>query len=146
MSKKLTILKKNWYEDGVRFKCTSCGKCCTGKGGVVFLSMEEAKNISNFLKITLEDLISTYCRKIEGKLILKDAENTDTCIFLKNKQCQIYQHRPTQCKAFPYWPSIMRSKKNWEKEKNSCEGIDHPEGEIIDLKKIQENLQKMKER
>lgn len=146
MSENLTVLNKRWYEDGIRFKCTSCGKCCTGKGGVVFLSNEEAKKISTFLKISLEDFLSIYCRKIEGKFILKDAENTDTCIFLKDKKCQIYQNRPTQCKTFPYWPSIMRSKKNWENEKKSCEGIDHPEAETVNIETIEINLQKMEER
>lgn len=145
MSEKLSVLNKNWYEKGVPFKCTSCGKCCTGSG-CVSLSENEAKDIAKYLELSFEKFLSLYCIKSMGKYLLKDLPGTDHCIFLKEKKCSIYEHRPTQCKTFPYWPSIMRSKKNWDSEARHCEGINHPEADLISTDVIEKNLQLMEER
>lgn len=146
MPKTLKVLKKNWYDEGVPFKCTSCGKCCTGKGGIVSLTESEAQNIAQFLKMSFKKFMTLYCTKQMGKYILKDDPGTDNCIFLKENKCSIYENRPLQCKTFPYWPSIMRSKENWDEEAKCCEGINHPDANLVKLDVIQENLNLMENR
>lgn len=44
--------------------------------------------------------------------------NGTGCIFLEEdgKTCSIYQHRPTQCRTFPYWPSLLDNRTNWYNE------------------------------
>lgn len=130
MSKPLKNFIDPWYKNGLRFKCTGCGKCCTGSG-LVTLTLDEADKISAWLKISIEKFLNIYCKKINGNYYLKDLAGTDHCIFLENKQCKIYPLRPTQCKTFPYWPSLLRTKEDWDREASYCEGINHPEGELV---------------
>ncbi|MCI0381817.1 MAG: YkgJ family cysteine cluster protein [Chlamydiae bacterium] len=132
-----------WYETGLRFGCTQCGKCCTGPPGVVQVSKEEAEKIAAYLQIPLKDFLEKYTRSIGKKLSLTEkpknhAKNYD-CIFLKGKQCQIYPVRPKQCRTFPFWKQNLSSKAAWEETKKICEGIDHPNGPLISLSQI-ENL------
>jgi hypothetical protein len=38
--------KQPWYKDGLRFKCTGCGDCCTGAPGFVWVNNEEIAAIA----------------------------------------------------------------------------------------------------
>lgn len=139
MSEKLPI-KNPWYQEGLKFKCTECGKCCTGKGGVVYLTYEEAQKIADHLELPLEKFLEQYTIQMLRKLALIDRPRTDACIFLKDKQCQIYKVRPTQCKTFPFWPSIVNSKESWDMASLSCEGINHEDAEKVPQTIIEEKL------
>ncbi len=35
-----------WYADGLRFRCTACGQCCTGEPGHVWVTKDEIKRIA----------------------------------------------------------------------------------------------------
>ena len=41
----------------------------------------------------------------------------------RKKQCSIYQVRPQQCKAFPWWAENLRSKRSWKQVKATCPGL-----------------------
>ena len=49
-----------WFSDGLRFKCTGCGKCCTGSPGYVFLSNQDLDNLSNHFHLTREEFTKKY--------------------------------------------------------------------------------------
>lgn len=121
---KLAITKEKspWYKDGLQFKCTGCGKCCTGAPGAVWLKPHEIETIAAYLKITKEEFIKSYTRLIDGRISLIEKERYD-CIFLEGNACSVYPVRPVQCQTFPFWPSLLQSKENWEAAKSSCEGI-----------------------
>ena len=39
------------------------------------------------------------------------------CIFLSEMgQCSIYEHRPIQCRTYPFWPSLLEDRESWESE------------------------------
>ena len=40
------------------------------------------------------------------------------CVFLEKEtnHCQIYEARPTQCRTYPFWPSIMKAPDAWHEE------------------------------
>ena len=135
MTKPLKNFSDPWYKEGLRFKCTGCGKCCQGPG-LVTLNLEEAEKISEHLDISIEEFFNLYGKKVNGKYFLKDLPGTEDCIFLENKQCKIYHLRPTQCKTFPYWPSVLRTKQDWDREAKNCEGINHPDGELVFLNNL----------
>jgi len=141
---KLKVIKdeKPWYKQGLKFKCTECGKCCTGKNGYVWLSESEVDNISKYLKISKKEFLAKYARLAYGRLSLIDANKWGDCIFLKNNKCEIYPVRPKQCKTFPWWPMIMKDRKSWEEFKEYCEGIDHPDGKHYHVQEIEESLKK----
>ena len=90
-----------------------------------------------------EEFLSLYTRDVDYGLYylvsLKEKDNYD-CIFLGENGCSIYEGRPLQCRTYPFWPSIVESRGNWEREKNSCPGIG--KGTVVDKKTIQEMLDK----
>lgn len=124
MKNKLNI----WFEEGVTFKCTGCGKCCTGAPGYVWLTDEDITLLAKKLQITEKEFLSKYTRYINGKYSLKERPVSYDCIFLNGKECTVYEARPKQCKKFPFWQENFLSKEAWNSLKESCEGINHKEG------------------
>lgn len=115
-----------WYENGLQFKCTGCGLCCTGAPGYVWVSDKEIVEIANYLKLDLAEFISSYLRRVDGKFSLLEKQYSSSgydCIFLKENKCSIYSLRPTQCRTFPWWPQNLKSKSDWLEAAKHCEGI-----------------------
>lgn len=127
----------SWYKDGLKFKCTGCGHCCTGEPGYVWLSPEEIDAISAHLGISKEKFIQTYTRSVFGKLSLREDRVNFDCIFLKDKRCQIYNERPSQCRTFPWWKENLESPASWKEVARRCEGVDHPDAPVVSLDVIE---------
>lgn len=125
-----------WFEKGLSFRCTGCGKCCTGSDGYVFLSPVDIQNLASHLHMSQEDFCRRYTRLVDGDYALLDQRNGD-CIFLKKNQCDVYQERPVQCRTFPFWTQNLRSKSDWEKAASFCEGINHPDAPTVPLEEIE---------
>lgn len=132
---------KPWYLSGVGFKCTGCGNCCAKEPGAVFVSEEEIAEMAHKLGIAKKVFLERYTRKLHGLIALLEQPNFD-CVFLKESRCTLYEARPKQCKTYPFWPEILRSKKAWDQEKYRCEGLDHPEGDHYTFEQIRSFLQK----
>ena len=127
-----------WFNDGLRFKCTGCGKCCTGSPGYVFVSDRDLEKLAGRFKLSVEDFSRKYTRLVDGQIALLDDPKTDDCIFLKEKQCTAYEDRPTQCRTFPWWIHHLREPKDWEEAAERCEGINHPDAPLVPSEQIQE--------
>ena len=141
MMNPLHLITDPWYKKGLKFKCTECGKCCSGFPGFVWLSPSDIGRLAKRLNVSKEAFIKRYTRRKEGKLSLVEKKNYD-CIFYQNKKCTVYEARPSQCRTFPFWLSNIKSERDWKNAKESCEGIDHPEGKVISSHEIQHNLKK----
>lgn len=62
-----------------RFKCTECGKCCTGNGEV-WANMAECSAIAVHLQVPLDQFLDTYCKPYDnspGWRRLKYKDNFD---------------------------------------------------------------------
>lgn len=116
-------MNEKWYQEGLRFKCTECGKCCGGSPGYVWVDQEEMEAIAAYLKISLKDFMRKYTRRIGQRYSLLESKQNFDCVFLKDKKCQIYGARPTQCKTYPWWPQNLSSQNAWDETAKSCEGI-----------------------
>jgi len=127
-----------WFEDGLKFKCTGCGKCCTGSPGYVFLSKSDMERLSSHFSLTLDEFTKKYTRLIDGQYALLDRLHSEDCIFLENNRCSVYEARPVQCKTFPWWIHNLRDPEDWEEASTKCEGINHPEAPLVPSLKIQE--------
>lgn len=138
----LTMSIPLWYEKGVQFGCTKCGKCCTGSPGYVWLTEEDLTTLCHHFKMDRASFCKKYTRNVNGKLSLLEDSVTYDCILLKNNQCTAYKARPSQCSQFPFWKSIMRSAKTWEEAKGLCEGINNPEGRVFSKDEIDEIMKK----
>ena len=145
---KLDVLSSSdpWYAEGLKFTCTQCGNCCTGGPGFVWISQDEIGRLAEFLKLSSQEVISRYCRKIGGRVSLKERKmpngNYD-CVFLqeipptagakelgegeripiKRRGCAIYPVRPLQCRTWPFWDSNLGSPKAWDIASKKCPGM-----------------------
>jgi Fe-S-cluster containining protein len=141
-SESLRMLKEDdvWYKEGLRFKCTGCGQCCTGAPGYTWVSEKEIVEISAHLKLSVKDFSQRYLRYVDGKYSLRENPVNYDCIFLKEKKCQIYLNRPTQCRTYPWWPRVIKSEADWINASHSCEGINHPDAPLVPATTIEEQL------
>jgi Fe-S-cluster containining protein len=125
-----TSNNEEWWKDGLKFGCTSCGKCCQNKGEV-WLDADEFADLSIHLKESPSIVLSKYSEKtMSGWVKLKTQETEDKednrCIFLgaDDKQCTIYESRPIQCKTYPFWPRLLSSETEWEDESVLADSVD----------------------
>lgn len=127
----------NWFDEGLRFKCTGCGKCCTGSPGYVYLSLTDLERLADHFQLTPTEFAKKYTRLVDGQYALLDKPNSGDCLFLENKQCTVYETRPIQCRTFPWWIHNLREPSDWEEAAKSCEGVNHPDAPIIPSIEIQ---------
>lgn len=131
-----------WYKEGLRFKCTGCGRCCTGKAGYVWVSVEEMQSMANVLNISLDLFKRKYTRIREQKyaLVEKITLNKEyACVFLQDNKCLVYQARPLQCRTFPWWPENLNNPESWALAAQECEGITD-QAPIVPYSEIEANL------
>ncbi len=127
-----------FFKDGLHFECQQCSHCCRDFPGLVKLSQEDLLRLAAWAELTAEQFKQVYCRSVECAdkktyLVLKELSNCD-CIFWQNGGCIAYEARPLQCRTFPFWTSVLKSKETWEEAGKSCPGINkgklHVAGEI----------------
>jgi Fe-S-cluster containining protein len=147
--------KETWYQDGLKFTCSQCGNCCTGGPGYVWISKEEIVRLADYLKITPEETVEKYCRKVAGQFSLKENRDPATgnydCVFLASERaprgagdkvvqtkrgCSIYPVRPLQCRTWPFWSENLASSQNWNRAAKRCHGMNH--GRKFTVEKIHE--------
>ncbi|MDR3123770.1 MAG: YkgJ family cysteine cluster protein [Treponema sp.] len=113
-----------FYARGLRFSCARCSECCRIDPGFVFLRENDMELLVSALEMKYTEFIRRYCRwtpNIGGgeQLSLRERANYD-CVFWLNG-CAVYEARPLQCRAYPFWPSLLASRKAWEAM--SCPGM-----------------------
>lgn len=108
---------RNWSQsrDDARFqfKCTQCGKCCTGNGGRVRVNEREIEEITRVLQVTsTQEVEAKYLRRAADPIdvsggedsqqqqwwwFLRQTDDDAQCIFLDGTKCSIYKGTPTRC-------------------------------------------------
>ncbi len=128
---------KPWYKDGLRFKCTACGDCCTGAPGFVWVNKEEMEALAAAAGVEdLEEFEQQYVRKVGIRRSLREFPNGD-CVFFDSdsRKCQVYQARPRQCRTWPFWTSNLKSLQAWEETCEVCPGSG--KGKLYQLEQIE---------
>ncbi|MDG1874409.1 MAG: YkgJ family cysteine cluster protein [Mariniblastus sp.] len=127
---------KPWYKDGLKFKCSGCGDCCTGAPGYVWVNQEEMNMMAEEVDLSLEEFQDQYTRKIGIRRSLKEFGNGD-CVFFdhETRKCEVYAARPRQCKTWPFWDSNLRTPKDWEQTCEECPGSGT--GKLYQLEEIE---------
>jgi Fe-S-cluster containining protein len=133
----LTPPSEPWFANGLRFKCTGCGKCCTGPSGYVFLSESDLQNLADHFSLSPQEFAKKYTRLVDGGYALLDRPGSDHCLFLEDKKCTVYEARPVQCRTFPWWIQNLKEPEEWEEAATHCEGINHPDAPIVPAVEIQ---------
>jgi len=120
-------------EIGLRFGCTQCGNCCSGSPGVVLLNDDEINALAKRLEMPREQFVRDYTHPTSRGPSLNERVSPHglDCVFLDRKTvpgravCGVYEDRPSQCRAWPFWRELTRSRRNWVKASADCPGLDH---------------------
>jgi len=117
-------MKLDWWSEGVLFSCKGCGRCCRGEPGAIFFTAEEGERVRNFLELSEVEFRRGYVTLRWGEPSFIERQNGD-CVFydVESAKCAIYTIRPLQCTLFPFWFSVMKSKKEWDKQAKRCPGM-----------------------
>ena len=125
-----------------KFECTRCNGCCGGKPGYVWLSEEDLDTLCGYTRMSRREFVLVYCKLVDigikVTLSLKEKQNY-SCVFLGSGGCEVYEARPSQCRTYPFWESIIEEENGWEKERVECPGIGH--GPAAQPDKISASLQ-----
>jgi Fe-S-cluster containining protein len=130
----------SWYRDGLRFTCKRCGNCCSGKGSVVVVSPREREALARRLGMTREEFEAKHTKTAFDDVVLIDDEETGDCEWLERRDdgtsaCRVNDAKPDQCRSYPFWPRVVRSRAAWEAEGERCRGIG--EGESVPAEEVE---------
>ncbi len=119
-------------EVGLRFGCTQCGHCCSGGPGVVLVTDDEIDALARRLGIDRQTFVETHTHRTgRGRSLNEKASVRGLdCVFLDRKTipgkavCGVYEDRPAQCRSWPFWQHLTRTRRDWVKAGADCPGID----------------------
>lgn len=108
--------------EGLRFECQpGCTECCTQKG-FVYLTEDDVARAAAFLGMNREEFERRYVYRTRRKLRLRVPKHAN-CHFLEHDRCRIHPAKPLQCRAFPFWPELVESARQWRITARYCPGI-----------------------
>jgi len=113
-----------WYQDGLRFKCSQCGDCCTGAPGYVWVNKEEITQLATLVGMDdIEAFRDKYVRKVGIRESLREYAD-GACVFFDTeaRKCTVYEARPRQCRTWPFWDSNVRDEEAWARTCEVCPG------------------------
>ena len=109
MSDAVTVRPKDW----VPFRCRLCGNCCRNlRGNLLMPEQIDAYRLARFLRERgeveyMEDFYTryTYPDMLEGffpVFLINTVDPDDSCVFLKDGRCSVYEARPRVCRLYPF--------------------------------------------
>ena len=116
------------------FICTGCGECCSGKDNEVMVSPNEIDVLCKATGLTPDEIVEPYPEWIHdygatftfGRVLQRGEDGN--CMFLKNKRCTVYEHRPHICRTYPF---MLNEDKLLVFECPGCNGTDTPDAEQL---------------
>jgi uncharacterized protein len=131
-----------WMSQGFRFECQSgCTACCEQQG-FVYLTEQDLTRIAERLGMTSAEFERKYVYRTRNLLRLRVPKQSQ-CHFLTAEGCSIHSVKPLQCRAFPFWPELVESRREWLKTKRYCPGLD--QGPLIEIETAREKAREIKE-
>ncbi|MGE5568557.1 MAG: YkgJ family cysteine cluster protein [Rhodospirillales bacterium] len=108
--------------DALRFTCIrGCTACCDQRG-FVYLTEADLKRAASFLGMTARAFERRFVYRTRHLLRLRKPRGSQ-CPFLTAKGCSIHPAKPTQCRAFPFWPELVGDPAAWKETSQYCPGI-----------------------
>src|SRR3954465_10361241 len=127
-----------WYKDGLRFRCTQCGDCCTGAPGFVWVTPDEIAAIAAYRGEPVEEFTGLYTRPAHRGRTLREKGNGDCVFYERGAGCTVYPVRPRQCATWPFWESNVATPEAWRRTCRVCPGSG--QGELIPAEEITKRL------
>lgn len=129
-----------FYSQGLRFGCTRCSACCTRESGYVFLSALDMRRLARRLDLCDEEFFLEYCEVVDLEIVQRVSLVADdsVCVFWKDGGCSVYEDRPLQCRAYPFWGVNLVDRRTWARGAEECPGIH--QGRLWSREEIEEWL------
>ena len=114
MDDQKTMVVSVHAKDCVDYQCRRCGQCCRHIKDAVMVESMDAYRLANYLRgcdpniCTIDDVLTRYCEPMPLTqecfpiFMLKTTGPDDSCIFLKDGLCSIYEARPRTCRLYPF--------------------------------------------
>ncbi len=131
-------MNQPWYHEGLRFRCTQCGHCCTGEPGFVWVNEEEIQTLADYLGEPPQQVQSYYTRPLGSGRSLREKTNGDCVFYDRTVGCTVYPVRPRQCRTWPFWASNVESPSAWEETCRICPGSG--QGDLISEEEITQRI------
>jgi len=116
-----------WYQDGLRFRCTQCGNCCTGDPGYTWVDERECAALAARLGIDLAAFLRRYTRSVwrggVQRVTLLEQRGGDCVFYRRGTGCTVYELRPKQCRTWPFWKRVVERPEDWHEAGRDCPGI-----------------------
>ena len=127
--------------EGLRFECQpGCTACCEQKG-FVYLTEPDLVRISEFVGMTAAEFERKYVYRTKKQMRLRVPREAQ-CSFLRDGGCSIHAVKPTQCRAFPFWPELVESRQDWGNTAKYCPGIG--KGPLVQIELVKEQADAMR--
>jgi uncharacterized protein len=128
---------------GLRFECQpGCTECCRQRG-FVYLTEEDLRRAAAFLETAPEAFERKYVYRTRNLLRLRVPRDS-RCSFLTEGGCSIHPVKPTQCRAFPFWPELVESRREWLKTARYCPGMG--KGGLVAIEAASEQAREMRQK
>lgn len=100
-------------KDQVAFSCRLCGDCCRHVEDRIMLEPLDAYHLGRYMGEhgagvdSIEDVYGQYAHPFMLKdaypiFLLNTQGEEQTCVFLKNGRCSVYEGRPRVCRLYPF--------------------------------------------
>jgi Fe-S-cluster containining protein len=110
-----------FFDAGLSFECLQCGDCCIGAPGTIYVSGAEIDAIADHLRLSQDAFRNRFLYPFKDSYSIRE-DRAGRCLFYDGG-CTIYDHRPHQCRTFPFWFGNLRSEKRWQTIAGQCPGI-----------------------
>lgn len=129
-----------WWNAGLPFACSRCGKCCHARDGYdkVYLGPREERALARHLGLGAREFRESFT--VRDRLGYRTLRfRGGRCVFLRGAECTVHAAKPVQCQTWPFWPELLRSERAYAREVRSfCPGS--RDGDFVPAAEIRRQL------
>lgn len=104
------------------FVCQRCNQCCTGLGGIT-LAEAEVPAAARLVALTPDQFMARYCEAKDGRWSIRCGDD-GRCLLLGPQGCRIHAAKPAICRAWPFFPALLKDAGAFNEAKLICPGLD----------------------
>ena len=105
------------------FACQRSGNCCRVGHGRVWIEEQHLPIYAELIGATEQGFVARNVVQVGARLSLQERADGRCVLLDGNNQCTVYEHRPEQCRTFPYWPELLTNPQALERAARYCPGI-----------------------
>jgi uncharacterized protein len=108
----------------------------------VYLNDADVARAAGFLGMSEAEFERRYVYRTRKKMRLRVPKHAN-CHFLEGGGCRIHPAKPLQCRAFPFWPELVGSAREWRRASRGCPGIG--KGPLVEIEQARGIAREMRE-